>query len=106
MHLMLPCIRDISSSSSTPASERWPIPLLPVPHALLLAAVCLLGVEPSQQEMVALPSSIDNWIKCQAGVHVAGHYMDDYYIALPDIEECEEARPERSCVALRPWASG
>ena len=23
-----------------------------------------LGVEPSQQEMVALPSSIDNWIKC------------------------------------------
>lgn len=45
-----------------------------------------LGVEASQQEMVALPSSIDNWIKCQAGVHCAGHYMDDYYLLLPDIE--------------------
>lgn len=45
-----------------------------------------LGVEPSQQEMVALPSEIDNFIKCQAGVHCAGHYMDDYYIILPDVE--------------------
>ena len=53
-----------------------------------------LGVEPSQQEMVALPSSIDNWIKCQAGVHVAGHYMDDYYIALPDIEELKKLARE------------
>lgn len=46
-----------------------------------------LGVEPSQQEMVALPSAIDNFIKCQAGVHCAAHYMDDYYIILPDMEE-------------------
>lgn len=46
-----------------------------------------LGVEPSQQEMVSLPSSIDNFIKCQASVHCAGHYMDDYYIILPDMEE-------------------
>lgn len=53
-----------------------------------------LGVEPSQQEMVALPSSVDNWIKCQAGVHVAGHYMDDYYIALPDIEELKKLARE------------
>lgn len=53
-----------------------------------------LGVEPSQQEMVALPSSIDNWIKCQAGVHVAGHYMDDYYIAPPDIEELKKLARE------------
>ncbi len=53
-----------------------------------------LGVEPSQQEMVALPSSIDNWIKCQAGVHVAGHYMDDYYIVLPDIEELKKLARE------------
>lgn len=45
-----------------------------------------LGVEPSQQEMVALPSAIDNWIKCQAGVHCFGHYMDDYYLILPDVE--------------------
>ena len=46
-----------------------------------------LGVEPSQQEMVALPSPVDNWVKCQAGVHCAGHYMDDYYIILPDVEQ-------------------
>lgn len=39
-----------------------------------------LGVEPSQQEMVSLPSAIDNFIKCQLGIHCAGHYMDDYYI--------------------------
>ena len=45
-----------------------------------------LGVEPSQQEMVALPSAIDNWIKCQAGVHCFGHYMDDYYLIFPDVE--------------------
>lgn len=45
-----------------------------------------LGVEPSQQEMVALPSTVDNWIKCQAGVHCFGHYMDDYYLILPDVE--------------------
>ncbi|MEY8317765.1 reverse transcriptase domain-containing protein [Oscillospiraceae bacterium 50-58] len=49
-----------------------------------------LGVEPSQQEMVALPSRIDNWIKCQAGVHCAGHYMDDYYIILPNIEDLKK----------------
>lgn len=46
-----------------------------------------LGVEPSQQEMVALPSCVDNWVKCQAGVHCFGHYMDDYYIILPDEEQ-------------------
>lgn len=49
-----------------------------------------LGVEPSQQEMVALPSAVDNFIKCQVGVHCAGHYMDDYYIILPDIEELKK----------------
>lgn len=46
-----------------------------------------LGVEPSQQEMVALPSAVDNWCKCQAGIHCFGHYMDDYYIILPDAEQ-------------------
>ena len=30
-----------------------------------------LGVEPSQQEMMSMPSAIDNWIKCQLGVHCA-----------------------------------
>ena len=28
-----------------------------------------LGVEPSQQEMVALPSFLDNWMKCQLSIH-------------------------------------
>ena len=46
-----------------------------------------LGVEPSQQEMVALPSAVDNWLKCPKGIHCAGHYMDDYYIIMPDVEQ-------------------
>ena len=46
-----------------------------------------LGVEPSQQEMVALSSAVDNWLKCQKGIHCAGHYMDDYYIIMPDVEQ-------------------
>lgn len=46
-----------------------------------------LGVELSQIEMVALPSAVDNYIKCQLKIHCAGHYADDYYIILPDIEE-------------------
>lgn len=45
-----------------------------------------LGVEPSQQEMVSLPSAIDNYIKCQLGLHCAGHYMDDYYVIYHDRE--------------------
>ena len=53
-----------------------------------------LGVEPSQQEMVALPSAVDNWVKCQKGVHCAGHYMDDYYVILPDIEQLKELARE------------
>lgn len=53
-----------------------------------------LGVEPSQQEMVALPSAVDNFIKCQAGVHIAGHYMDDYYIVLPDVDELKRLARE------------
>ena len=44
-----------------------------------------LGVEPSQQEMMAMPSAIDNWLKCQAGVKCAGHYADDY-IAIGPVE--------------------
>lgn len=49
-----------------------------------------LGVEPSQQEMVSLPSAVDNWLKCQMGVHCAGHYMDDYYVILPDVEQLKK----------------
>lgn len=49
-----------------------------------------LGKEPSQQEMVSLPSAIDNWVKCQKGVHCFGHYMDDYYIIMEDVEKLKE----------------
>ena len=48
-----------------------------------------LGVEPSQQEMVSLPSQIDNWIKCQARAEYAGHFMDDYLMVFPTIEEAK-----------------
>ena len=36
-----------------------------------------------------MPSKIDNWIKCQAGVHIAAHYMDDYILIFPTIEEAK-----------------
>lgn len=42
-----------------------------------------LGVEPSQVEMIAFPSSLDNFIKCQLSLKGCGHYMDDYYILIP-----------------------
>ena len=45
-----------------------------------------LGVEPSQLEMMSLPSAVDNWAKCQMGVHCFGHYADDYWAILPDVE--------------------
>ncbi len=53
-----------------------------------------LGVEPSQQEMIALPSEVDNFMKCQAGLHIAGHYMDDYYVILPDVSELKKLARE------------
>lgn len=53
-----------------------------------------LGVEVSQQEMIALPSSIDNWAKCQKSIHCFGHYMDDYYAILPDIDELKQFMEE------------
>lgn len=49
-----------------------------------------LGVEPSQQEMVALPSYLDNWMKCQLSLHGMGHYMDDYNAILESAEQAEE----------------
>lgn len=48
-----------------------------------------LGVEPSQQEMVSMPSKIDQWIKCQARVHCAAHYMDDYILIFPTMDEAK-----------------
>lgn len=53
-----------------------------------------LGVEPSQQEMVALPSSLDNHIKAQMGIHGAGHYMDDYAMELEIRERAERVRDQ------------
>ena len=66
-----------------------------------------LGVEPSQQEMVALPSAVDNWLKCQMGVHCAGHYMDDYYIIMPDEEQLKAVIREmvRRFEALGIWVN-
>lgn len=53
-----------------------------------------LGVEPSQQEMVALPSFLDNWMKCQLSIHGMGHYMDDYDAALESREQAEWVKEE------------
>ena len=62
---------------------------------LMVAAVpgemgMYLSVEPSQQEMVALPSYLDNWMKCQLSLHGMGHYMDDYNAILESAERAEE----------------
>lgn len=48
-----------------------------------------LGVEPSQLEMVSLPSSVDNYLRCQRGIN-ASHYMDDYHAPVPSKAEGEE----------------
>ncbi len=48
-----------------------------------------LGVEPSQMEMVALPSTIDNYMACQTKAEGTGHYMDDYHFGA---ENCDTAR--------------
>lgn len=42
-----------------------------------------LGVEPSQMEMIALPSPLDNYMACQMHLKGFGHYMDDYHIFVP-----------------------
>lgn len=42
-----------------------------------------LGVEPSQMEMIALPSPLDNYMACQMQLKGFGHYMDDYHIFVP-----------------------
>lgn len=49
-----------------------------------------LGVEPSQAEMIAYPSALDNYIKCQLSMKCAGHYMDDYYIIVPPEKNAKE----------------
>lgn len=49
-----------------------------------------LGVEPSQAEMIAFPSELDNYVKCQLQMDCAGHYMDDYYIIVPPGKDPKE----------------
>lgn len=49
-----------------------------------------LGIEPSQQEMIAAPSLIDHFIKCQLRIKEMAHYMDDYYMFLPTKEKAKE----------------
>lgn len=49
-----------------------------------------LGVEASQAEMIALPSPLDNFIKCQLSMKYVGHYMDDYYILVPPHMDAKE----------------
>lgn len=49
-----------------------------------------LGVEPSQAEMIAFPSTLDNFIKCQLSIKCAGHYMGDYYIIVPPDRDAKE----------------
>lgn len=53
-----------------------------------------LGVEPSRQEMVALPSFLDNWMKCQLSIHGMSHYMDDYDAVLESRERAERVKAE------------
>ena len=62
-----------------------------------------LGVEPSQQEMVALPSSLDNRIKAKLSIHGAAHYMDDYYTILPS-KQAAEVTAADVIGMRRPWA--
>ncbi len=49
-----------------------------------------LGVEPSQVEMIGLPSALDNFLKCQLRLKGMGHYMDDYYILVPPTQNSQQ----------------
>ena len=62
-----------------------------------------LGVEPSQMEMVALPSAVDNWIACQLRAEDPAHYMDDYHMIA---ETKEQAEAFRDAVTERMEAMG
>lgn len=56
----------------------------------MFSGTARLGVEPSQAEMIAFPSALDNYIKCQLSIQCAGHYMDDYYIIVPPDRDPKE----------------
>ena len=49
-----------------------------------------LGVEPSQAEMIAYPSQLDNYLKSQCAIKGSGHYMDDFYNLVPPKRNCQE----------------
>ncbi len=49
-----------------------------------------LGVELNQAEMIAMPSRVDCFIKCQLSLKGVGHYMDDYYILVPPDRDGKE----------------
>lgn len=40
--------------------------------------------------MIAFPSALDNYIKCQLSLKGAGHYMDDYYIIVPPNQKAKD----------------
>jgi hypothetical protein len=49
-----------------------------------------LGVEPSQTEMIHLPSILDADMTCSLRLKYFAHYMDDYYILVPDTDRVNE----------------
>ena len=73
--LLNPDIRKIGDDVVNTVSGRLGLPL---------------GVEPSQAEMIAFPSALDNFIKCQLSIKCAGHYMDDYYVIVPPDRDAKE----------------
>jgi len=48
-----------------------------------------LGVEPSQAEMIAYPSEMDNYLKAQCRLQ-GGHYMDDFHNIVPPDRDSRE----------------
>ena len=66
-----------------------------------------LGVEPSQVEMIAYPSEMDNYLCCQYGL-TGGHYMDDFYYIVPPGVDYKEVikvlkeQAKKNCLTLHP----
>ena len=61
-----------------------------------------LGVEPSQAEMIAYPSEMDNYLAAQCQLK-GGHYMDDFYYLLSpnrDYREVLKILPEKASFEL------
>lgn len=48
--------------------------------------------EPSQMEMVSLPSAVDSWTACQLRAEDPAHYMDDYHMGAETKEQAEAIR--------------